>query len=73
MLGRVLERDHFQSVMIECVHTSHNRMFVKGYITRTSVHTTEVDNCERSELSGLFNGTDYIYIYFFSGCPYVVP
>ena len=26
-------------------------------------------NCEQSELSGLFNGTDFIYI---SGRPYVV-
>ena len=35
-----------------------------------------IDNCERSELSGLFNGTDFLYIYIYIYVyfrPYVVP
>ena len=30
-----------------------------------ALHRTSNNNCERSELSGLFNGTDFLYIYIY--------
>ena len=46
----------------------------KSTVATICIPHVDVYNCERSELSGLFNGTDFlyniIYIYF---RPYVVP